>query len=120
MMIRIATIGIGEDDAGRILAALRDRWPSLEASTLSRAAAGEIDLVLVGGSPPGLRRRVDDVRSKVDVALVVLAERPSDRELVRLLDAGADDYLALGASPRLLGDRIAAVLRRAPVRRMVR
>jgi DNA-binding response OmpR family regulator len=119
-MIRIATIGISEDDADRILAALRARWPRLEASAFSRAAAGEIDLVLVGGRAPALRRRVDRVRSNADVAVIVLSERPSERELVRLLDAGADDYLALGTSPQLLGDRVAAVLRRAPVRRLAR
>lgn len=119
-MIRVAITGMDEDDAERVLAALRERWPKLEASTLRRAAAGEIDLMLVGGSSPGLRRRVTSARSKADAALVVLSERPNDRELVRLLDAGADDYLPLGTSPHLLGDRVAALLRRAPVRRLAR
>jgi DNA-binding response OmpR family regulator len=47
-----------------------------------------------------------------ELAVIVLGEAGGELELVRCLDAGADDYLAPGASHLELRARIAAVIRR--------
>ncbi|HET8559658.1 MAG TPA: response regulator transcription factor [Marmoricola sp.] len=53
------------------------------------------------------------IRAVSDVPVIVISARDEDRDIVTLLDGGADDYLVKPFSPRQLQARVAAVLRRA-------
>lgn len=53
------------------------------------------------------------LRAISDVPVVVATARDDEAEIVRLLNAGADDYLVKPFSPEHLMARLAAVLRRA-------
>jgi len=54
------------------------------------------------------------VRATSDVPVIVATARDDEREVVRLLDAGADDYLVKPFSATQVMARIRAVLRRIP------
>ncbi len=54
------------------------------------------------------------LRSVSDVPIIVATARDDEREMVRLLDAGADDYVVKPYSGEQLAARIRAVLRRGP------
>ncbi len=53
------------------------------------------------------------VRAVSTVPVIVISARDDDKDIVALLDGGADDYLVKPFSPRQLEARIRAVLRRA-------
>jgi DNA-binding response OmpR family regulator len=53
------------------------------------------------------------LRGLSDVPVIVATARDDEAEIVRLLNAGADDYLVKPFSPEHLSARLAAVLRRA-------
>jgi len=53
------------------------------------------------------------IRAVTDVPIVVATARSEDRDVVRTLDAGADDYLVKPFSVEQLEARVRAVLRRA-------
>jgi DNA-binding response OmpR family regulator len=53
------------------------------------------------------------IRAVSDVPLIVATARDNEAEIVRLLHAGADDYLVKPFSSEHLGARMAAVLRRS-------
>ncbi|MEO6511207.1 MAG: response regulator transcription factor [Nocardioides sp.] len=53
------------------------------------------------------------IRAQSDLPVLIATARDSDREVVRLLDAGADDYLVKPFSAAQAMARIRAVLRRA-------
>jgi DNA-binding response OmpR family regulator len=57
------------------------------------------------------------LRGLVDVPVIVATARDAEGEIVRLLNAGADDYLVKPFSAEHLRARLAAVLRRGPLRR---
>ncbi|HEU5085635.1 MAG TPA: response regulator transcription factor [Acidimicrobiales bacterium] len=54
------------------------------------------------------------LRAVSDVPVIVATARDDEREMVRLLDAGADDYVVKPYSGEQLAARIRAVLRRGP------
>ena len=53
------------------------------------------------------------IRAVSGVPVIVISARNADSDIVRLLDAGADDYLVKPFSPHQLEARIRAVLRRS-------
>jgi DNA-binding response OmpR family regulator len=53
------------------------------------------------------------IRAVSSVPVIVISARDEENDIVRLLDAGADDYLVKPFSPRQLEARMRAVLRRA-------
>jgi DNA-binding response OmpR family regulator len=55
------------------------------------------------------------IRAQSDLPVVIATARDNDREIVRLLDAGADDYLVKPFSAAQAMARVRAVLRRAAV-----
>ncbi len=84
-------------------------------SGLARALAGGWDLILLDGMLPRLDgfevlRRLRQRDTAVPV--LMLTARAGESDLVTGLDHGADDYVAKTASPRELGARIRALLRR--------
>lgn len=56
------------------------------------------------------------IRAVSEVPIIVISARDDDRDIVTLLDGGADDYLVKPFSPRQLQARVGAVLRRARTR----
>jgi DNA-binding response OmpR family regulator len=88
--------------AGTALDALRD------------TAAHRPDLVVLDLGLPDLdgAQVLRLLRGSSDVPIIVATARDSDAEIVRLLRAGADDYLTKPYSSEQLGARVEAVLRR--------
>jgi two-component system KDP operon response regulator KdpE len=91
----------------------------LEAGTAQEgidiAAAEQPDLVILDlGLPdrPGLEV-CREIRSWMRVPIIVLSARHSEEEKIRLLDAGADDYITKPFSLRELEARVRVQLRRA-------
>jgi DNA-binding response OmpR family regulator len=89
--------------AGTALAALRD------------VAEDPPDLVVLDLGLPDLdgAQALRMLRGIHDVPVIVATARSDDAEVVRLLTAGADDYLVKPFSPDQLNARVHAVLRRA-------
>jgi two-component system, OmpR family, response regulator RegX3 len=58
-----------------------------------------------------------DIRTKSDTPIIMLSARESEEDKVTLLELGADDYVAKPFSSRELVARIAAVMKRAKVKK---
>jgi DNA-binding response OmpR family regulator len=82
-------------------------------------ATGSFDVVILGLPLPGVRNgdAVRALRGVTDLPVVVAIDRDDETEIVRLLAAGADDYLVKPFSAAHLAARMAAVLRRSPTPR---
>ena len=81
---------------------------------ISAAAKQQPDVVLLDLGLPDLDGRdvLAMVRSVNDVPVIVVTARDDDPSVVRLLDAGADDYVVKPFTASHLDARIRAVLRR--------
>ena len=119
----VGTVLIVEDEPP-IRVALREVLESLGASVVEAslgqeaiALAGEIrpDLVLLDLGLPDMQGDAvcRALRGASSVPIVVVSARHSEAEKVRLLDAGADDYLTKPFGPAELAARVRAHLRRA-------
>lgn len=73
-----------------------------------------LDLVLPGGDGLSILRELREIRPTVPV--IVLTARGEERDRVRGLKQGADDYVVKPFSVRELLARVEAVLRRSPQR----
>jgi len=82
--------------------------------TLREASLGHYDLVLLDLGLPGIdgEEVLSRLRRESAVPVIVLTGRSEERERVRVLDMGADDYLVKPCSLPELEARIRAVLRR--------
>lgn len=118
----MASVVVIEDDqrirelVARVMA---DRGYDVEA--LSTAMAGlqtvvgaSPDLVILDMGLPDLdgSELLKMIRAVSDVPIIVATARGEDRDIVRTLDAGADDYLVKPFSVEQLEARVRAVLRR--------
>jgi len=117
--VRVLVIEDDEGVAGAVVDALQTRGHGvLHAATAAAAAAllGEAELVLLDlGLPDGdgltLLRRL---RRDSSVPVIVLTARSAERDVVRGLHLGADDYLVKPVRLRELLARVDAVTRRVP------
>ena len=88
------------------------------ASAVRRWSEGQPDLILLDINLPGTSQLEDGfaicrhIRSQSDVPIILLTVRGEENDIVRGLEAGADDYVLKPFSPRQLVARIQAVLRR--------
>lgn len=88
------------------------------ASTLRRWAEDRPDLIILDINLPGTAHLKDGfaickhIRSQADVPIILLTVRGEENDIVRGLEAGADDYVLKPFSPRQLVARVQAVLRR--------
>ncbi len=75
------------------------------------------DLVLLDLNMPGMGglETCRAIREQSDVAIIVLTVRDEEKDKVRVLDAGADDYVTKPFGTAELLARIRAALRRLPV-----
>ncbi len=112
-----------EDDAAvrsALLRALGDRgYATSSAATgmagLAAAVDGQPDLVVLDLGLPDIdgRELLRMLRAVSSVPVIVATARDDEQQIVRALDAGADDYLIKPFGAAQLDARIRAVLRRA-------
>lgn len=122
-MQAMATVYIVEDDArirGALATALGSRGHVVHTSATGLAALGEIlelgpDVVVLDLGLPDIDGAdlLRMLRGVSKVPVVIATARDDEREIVRLLDAGADDYVVKPFSADQLEARLRAVLRRA-------
>ncbi len=116
--MRVILVGLDAKTSNSIVLNLRLRWPALEACNANGAqpvhqlCSAVPDLIVLNATTGGAQA-VSEIRKSCDAAMVVLAPEPEEAELVDMLEAGADDYLGLSASPAQLVARVSAALRRA-------
>ncbi|MCW3815512.1 response regulator transcription factor [Micromonospora sp. DR5-3] len=103
-----------------LIRALRERGHAVAAAStamtgLRDALDDRPDLVVLDLGLPDLdgRELVRMLRAVSSVPVIVATARDDETEIVRLLDAGADDYLVKPFTAAQLDARIRAVLRRA-------
>ena len=88
------------------------------ATAVRRWSEGQPDLILLDINLPGTTQLKDGfaicqhIRSQSEVPIILLTVRGEENDIVRGLEAGADDYILKPFSPRQLVARIQAVLRR--------
>jgi DNA-binding response OmpR family regulator len=88
-------------------------------SAVERAAAGQPDIILLDVNLPRTAPPSDGfavcthIRQFSDTPIILLTVRADEDDIVRGLNAGADDYILKPFSPRQLTARVQAVLRRA-------
>ena len=87
---------------------------ALDAVAVRRPEAAIIDLVLPDGDGVEVCR---SIREWSEMPILVLSAVGDEREKVRALEAGADDYVTKPFGPDELVARLRAVLRRADARR---
>ena len=119
----MATVLLVEDDPTirtAVLRALTERGHTVTSaptamSGLQAAVTDRPDVVLLDLGLPDLdgREVLRMVRAVSAVPIIVVTARGAEDEIVRLLDAGADDYVVKPFGGAQLDARIRAVLRRA-------
>ncbi len=84
-------------------------------SGVEAAVSGTFDVVVLDLGLPDLdgAEALRMIRSVTDVPVVVATARDDEAEIVRLLNAGADDYVVKPYSAEHLEARVRAVLRRS-------
>lgn len=82
---------------------------------LEKIRAERIDLVLLDVNLPGMSGldTCREIRHSMDIPIIMLTVRNSERDKVQALDAGADDYVVKPFGAEELMARIRAALRRA-------
>ena len=105
-----STLTRGLTEHGAVVSAVDTAVEAIRALSVERPDAVVLDLGLpdLDGSDV-----LAIVRSTSDVPVVIATARDDEREIVRLLDAGADDYLVKPFSAGQAMARIRAVLRRS-------
>ncbi|HEX9644483.1 MAG TPA: response regulator transcription factor [Acidimicrobiia bacterium] len=100
---RLADLGHDVESAGRAM------------DGVERAVSGSFDVVVLDLGLPDLdgAEALRMIRAVSQVPIVVATARDEEEEIVRLLDAGADDYVTKPFSADHLEARLRAVLRRA-------
>ncbi|HEY2947155.1 MAG TPA: response regulator transcription factor [Micromonosporaceae bacterium] len=119
----MATVLIVEDDLvvrGAMLRSLTDRGHAVDAvgtalEGLRRVAAAPPDLVVLDLGLPDLdgADALRMLRGITDVPIIIATARDDEPGIVRLLQAGADDYMVKPFTAAHLDARITSVLRRA-------
>ncbi len=119
----MATILIIEDDQRirqSLSSRLAERGHDVDAvgtamAGVESAVSGRFDVVVLDLGLPDLdgAEALRMIRSITEVPVVVATARDDESEIVRLLDAGADDYVVKPYSAEHLEARIRAVLRRS-------
>jgi DNA-binding response OmpR family regulator len=118
----VASVIIIEDD-GRIRqtlsARLAERGHDVVATStgmagLERAISGDSDVVILDLGLPDIdgSELLKMIRAVTSIPVIVATARDDEQEIVRVLDAGADDYVVKPFSAGHLDARIRAVLRR--------
>ena len=119
--MRVLLIGMDPETEETVLLSLRLRWPDVQPLVASEAETGlslleqeSPDMVILQprSSEMSLSRVIQEIRGFSDVSLVVLAEKGDEREEIKALELGADDYVRSPFSFGGLLARLVAVHRR--------
>jgi two-component system, OmpR family, KDP operon response regulator KdpE len=120
----VAHLLLIEDDAAirtNLLRALRERGHAVASSPtamdgLQTALAERPDLVVLDLGLPDLdgKEMLRMLRAVSTVPVIVATARDDEAEIVKVLDAGADDYVVKPFTAAQLDARVRAVLRRGP------
>ena len=118
----MATVLLVEDDhvvRGALLRSLTDLGHTVQATgtaleALRRVAAEPPDLIVLDLGLPDLdgADALRMLRGITDTPIIIATARDNEAEIVRLLRAGADDYMVKPFSSAHLDARVATVLRR--------
>jgi two-component system, OmpR family, KDP operon response regulator KdpE len=98
-------------DAGFDVTATANAEEALDEAAVRPPDAAIIDLLLPDGDGVEVTRRL---REWTEMPILVLSALGEEKQKVRALEAGADDYVTKPFSPAELVARLRAVLRRAP------
>jgi DNA-binding response OmpR family regulator len=100
---RLAQLGHTVDSEGKAM-------PGVE-----RAVSGDFDVVILDLGLPDIdgSEALRMIRAVSDIPVIVATARDDEVEIVRLFDAGADDYVVKPFSADHLAARLRAVMRRA-------
>jgi two-component system, OmpR family, KDP operon response regulator KdpE len=119
----VAQLLLVEDDAPirhALVRALTERGHVVTSTTTAMAALQQVvdappDLVILDLGLPGLDgyEALRMLRAVSEVPVVVATARDDEADIVRALNAGADDYLVKPFGPGQIDARVRAVLRRA-------
>jgi DNA-binding response OmpR family regulator len=119
----MATVLLVEDDhivRGALMRSLTDRGHTVHAvgtalEALRRVAAHAPDLVVLDLGLPDLdgADALRMLRGIADTPIIIATARDDEAEIVRLLQAGADDYMVKPFTSAHLDARVTSVLRRA-------
>jgi DNA-binding response OmpR family regulator len=119
----VAQLLLVEDDTairGALIRALSERGHAVSSAPAAMTALQHVvdtppDLVLLDLGLPDLSgyEVLRMMRAVSKVPVVVITARDDEKEIVRVLNAGADDYLVKPFGPGQLDARIRAVLRRS-------
>ena len=119
--MRVLLIGMDTETVETVLLSLRLRWPDVQPLASTEAETGvrlleqeSPDMVILQASSSGasLSRVIREIRGFSDVALVVLAKMEDEKEEIKSLELGADDYVGTSYSVGGLLARLVAVYRR--------
>lgn len=121
----VAQLLVVEDDAairGALIRVLTEHGHAVTSTATAMAALRHVldsppDLILLDLGLPDLGgyEALKMMRAVSAVPVVVVTAHDDELEIIRVLDAGADDYVVKPFSPGHLDARIRAVLRRAAV-----
>ena len=119
----VAQLLLVEDDASirhALVRALTERGHAITSTTTAMDALQQVvtappDLVILDLGLPGLDgyEALRMLRAVSQVPVVVATARDDEADIVRALNAGADDYLVKPFGPGQIDARVRAVLRRA-------
>jgi two-component system, OmpR family, KDP operon response regulator KdpE len=119
----MTTVALIEDDARireAVARALTDRGHAVRSSSTGMAGLRDAiddppDVVILDLGLPDIdgRELLTMLRAVSQVPVIVATARDDDQEMIRTLDAGADDYIVKPFAADQLEARIRAVLRRA-------
>ena len=111
----------------RIIRSLKLRWPNLKSFITNQAKVGyafieleEPDLAMLyeDSDGPSVRNTIKSIREFSDIPIIVFGkyEEVKTAEMIKALDAGADDYIVdfddIAVFSPILAARIAALMRR--------
>ncbi len=119
-MSKILLIGHGKSDVAFFADALNGaefefEYVTSEAKALDSLAFSEPDLILIEfvAPDPRMLSLCQHLRRLCTIPIVVCSRNGREYDVVRALEAGADDYMAMPIRPVELAARLRALLRRA-------
>ena len=119
--MKVLFISQDDHEVEQLALALRLRWPGLQSLSAAKGAAvksalgrEEPDLVMVCSDVPGMDvwSAIDYVRRLHDTPIVVCTERSGEMEVVKALEAGADEFIRMPCNLLEVVARVMALMRR--------
>ena len=119
--MKVLLTGVDPRTSEMVVLSLRLRWPDARALVATQAADGvdmveqespDVVILQPNFSDMSLSEAIREIRRFSDVPLVVLGQEGDEREAVKALELGADDYIRTPCGFVELVARVVALLRR--------